>query len=65
MNSLRSPKRKMWRRVEKEGGFQKRFRVISKDRVDRFEFRVAFLPHPSPIMKPHLYHIYTLVTKSS
>lgn len=38
----------IWRRGEKGGGFQKRLRVISKDRVGRFELGVASLPHPIP-----------------
>lgn len=48
----------MQRRVAKEGGFQKRLRVISKDRVGRLEFRVASPPHPSPVMEPQLNQSY-------
>lgn len=42
------PKRKMQRRVEKGGGFQKRLGVVSKDRVGRFELEVASPPYPIP-----------------
>lgn len=38
----------MRRRVEKGGGFQKRLRVVSKDRISRFELEVASPPHPIP-----------------
>ena len=37
-----------WRRLEKGGGFQKRLRVVSKDRVRDFELEVSSLPHPIP-----------------
>lgn len=49
MNSLRSPReRKMRRRVEKGGGFQKRLGVVSKDGVGRFDLAVASPPYPLP-----------------